>query len=126
MDEWTPEQRAAFGERLRESRKAKALTLVEVGVMFDTSKQTVNHWEAGRNMPSAEQVARLAEEYGCSVEWLLYGRQAPSLSMELLRHLASADAETRRKLENSMRSHFDLPPLLSRKPTPGKRTGTDG
>ncbi|MFY7913564.1 MAG: helix-turn-helix domain-containing protein [Rubrivivax sp.] len=119
MDEWTPQQRAEFGERLREARKAKGMTLVEAGAVFDTSKQTINHWEAGRNMPSAEQVARLAEEYGCSVEWLLYGRQAAIFSIELLRHLAQADTETLRRLENSLRGHFDLSPLT--KPSSGKQ-----
>lgn len=113
MDTWTPEQRQSFGNRLRDERKRKGMTLVEVGAMFDTSKQTVNHWEAGRSMPSAEQVARLAEEYGSSVEWLLYGRRTASFSPELMRALAGLEVDALRKFENSLRMHFGLSPLAS-------------
>jgi len=112
MDSWTPEQRQDFGQRLREERKRKGMTLVEVGAMFDTSKQTVNHWEAGRSMPSAEQVARLAVEYGASVDWLLYGKRTARFSPELGRCLAALDEEALRKFENSLRMHFGLSPLL--------------
>lgn len=111
MEAWTAVEKEAFGARLRAARQAKGMTLVEVGAMFDTSKQTVQHWEAGRNMPSAEQVARLAREYGRSLEALVYGVSSSALSDDLMSRLAQADEETRRRLENMLRGHFDLEPL---------------
>ena len=87
--------------------------------MFGTSKQTIGHWETGQNMPSAEQVARVADEYGESVEWLLFGRRATSFTAELQARLALVDDDALRRLENGLRSHFDMEPLA--KQAPAKR-----
>lgn len=98
---------------------AKGLTLLQVGALFDTSKQTVGHWETGKNMPSAEQVARMAEEFNASVEWLLFGRNLPALSPELLTRLGALDTERLRQLENGLRGQLEMSPLP--KPPSGKQ-----
>ena len=111
MEEWNSEQRQAFGARLQQARKAKGMTLVEVGVMFDTSKQTVSHWETGRNMPSAEQVARMADEFATSVEWLLFARRPAVFSPELQARLSAQDQADFLRIENQLRVMLDLPLL---------------
>lgn len=75
MDAWTPEQRRAFGRRLSDARKARGLTQDDVGAIFDVGKQAVSHWEVGRSVPSAEQLAILGNELGQSVDWLLFGQR---------------------------------------------------
>lgn len=119
MEPWTTGERAAFADRLRQARHAKGMTLVQVAAMFDSTKQSVGHWETGRNMPSAEQIARLAAEYGVLVEWLMTGAKPHRFSAELLAELARLDDEAFRRLENGIRAGLDMPALP--KPEPTKR-----
>jgi transcriptional regulator with XRE-family HTH domain len=112
MDPWTDQDRAAFGKRLRDARISKALSQPDVAAMFDATKQSVSSWEKGRNLPTAEDVARLADEFGVSVEWLLFGVQTQALSMDLRKRLVSMDADSLRRIENGLRAQLDMP-LLS-------------
>lgn len=75
MEEWTEEERKAFGRRLRDARERKGLTLVQVGAMVDKGKAGVGHWETGTNIPRADYVAKLAVELDVDPAWLLLGRK---------------------------------------------------
>ena len=41
--------------------------------MVDLTRQALAHWEAGRAVPTALQLADLAEAYGVPADFLLFG-----------------------------------------------------
>jgi transcriptional regulator with XRE-family HTH domain len=110
VEAWNKQQRQEFGLRLRKARVLKKMTQTEVGAMFDVGKAAVSAWEVGSNTPSAEQLARMADEFGASVEWLLFGVEGEPFSIELRRVLSSMSAEMLRRIENSVRGQLDMPP----------------
>ena len=52
------------GQFLRECRKAKGYTQVEVARHFKVSQQMINNWEAGRQIPSVDYLTKVAVLYG--------------------------------------------------------------
>ncbi len=60
-----------FGERLREARKAKKLSQVEVSRLLGVTQQAVGKWETGHSTPDPTTVARLAEILDTSADRLL-------------------------------------------------------
>lgn len=70
--------------------------------MFGMTKQTVSSWEVGRNMPSAEQLARLAEEYEVGAEVLLLGRS--DFALEIAAIFDGLDDHGRRVLRATAHS----------------------
>lgn len=89
------EERAALGRRLTSARKiagfptiisaAKALT--ERG--FPISKPAVHAWEAGRNVPDAIWLTRLASLYETTLDALVFD---DSISIEAMRVAAEFDS----------------------------------
>ena len=63
--------RREAGLRLREARKRAGLTLERVAERLGVSRQTVSHWEQGRQWPSLEYARALADLYGVSVDSLM-------------------------------------------------------
>ena len=57
--------------RLREARKAKGLTQVEVSRISGISQNGYSDWETGKNRGDARSLGRLAELYGVTVNYLL-------------------------------------------------------
>lgn len=57
--------------RLREARKAKGLTQVEVSRIIGISQNGYSDWETGKNRVGARSLGRLAELYGVTVNYLL-------------------------------------------------------
>ena len=108
MQEWDSNMREEMGRRLAQARKARALTQTQVGTLFGLEKAAVSAWEVGKNMPNAEQVARMADEFGVSVEWLILGRQSPSLAQDTLEALSRLDATERIAIENGVRFQLAL------------------
>ena len=73
-----------FGRILRQTRQVQGMTQQELAERLFVSRQTVSSWETGRNLPSLETLARLAELLGVSTDYLL-GRsvaQAYRMSMQ--------------------------------------------
>lgn len=59
-----------LGQRLRELRQEKQLTLEQLGMKFDVTKQTVSYWEKGDRLPPLDIVTALAEYYDVSLDYL--------------------------------------------------------
>lgn len=57
--------------RLREARKAKGLTQVEVSRIIGISQNGYSDWETGKNRVDARSLGRLSELYGVTVNYLL-------------------------------------------------------
>ena len=60
-----------FGERLKDARKAKRMTLQEIADALGVSLNTVWRWEAGRQSPPDDQKKLIANILDVSVSYLL-------------------------------------------------------
>lgn len=58
-------------EKLVSLRKEKRLSQIEVAEILGVSRQAISRWEVGAALPSTENLKRLAELYGVSVDALL-------------------------------------------------------
>jgi transcriptional regulator with XRE-family HTH domain len=65
------DQRAQIASRLRAAREAAGLSQGQVAKLMDFHRPTISEIEAGRRRVSAEEVTKLAEIYGVSVEWTM-------------------------------------------------------
>lgn len=63
----------SIGERIKELRTKKGLTLQQVGDAFGITRASVAGWERGDSRPDQEKLSTLAELFGTSVEYLLFG-----------------------------------------------------
>ncbi len=116
MDAWGKNEKVAFGLRLHDARERKGLSQPDVAALFDITKQAVSAWEKGRNLPTVEQLARLAREFETSADWLVFGElRAKAFSDQLLERVAKLSQDERRKLENSVRAGLDMPVLSTGK-----------
>jgi len=73
-----------FAERLGTLRKAKGLRQTEIAKAFDISKQLVNAWEHGRNLPTLQHLIELSRLYGMTVDALLTGGELPEQTVRQL------------------------------------------
>lgn len=60
-----------FGDRLKDARKAKRMTLQEIADALGVSLNTVWRWEAGRQSPPDDQKKLIANALDVSVSYLL-------------------------------------------------------
>jgi transcriptional regulator with XRE-family HTH domain len=69
-----------FGKRLKQARLVADLTQEALGKKLGVQKQSVQHWEAGRWMPTLLLVPKVASALGVTIDWLLTGMQLTSTS----------------------------------------------
>ena len=60
-----------FGQRLRELRQSRQLTLEQLGAEFNVTKQTVSYWEKGDRLPPLDIATALARYYAVSLDYLV-------------------------------------------------------
>lgn len=65
--------------RIKEARKAKGLTQVEVAQIIGISQNGYSNWETGRNRIDMNSLQKLADLFGVSIDYLL-GKNEPSTS----------------------------------------------
>ena len=70
-----------IGERIREARKAKGLTLEELGKQVGVSHASVSRWESDERTPRIEHLFRLSVLLDVDVNYLVHGRKAPESIM---------------------------------------------
>ena len=61
----------ALGERIKEQRKKSGLSQERVAELVGVSRQSVTKWESGQSAPSTENLFKLAEIFGTTVDMLL-------------------------------------------------------
>ena len=71
------------GERIKNVRQQKGMTLEEFGKMFGASKSNVRSWEIGKNLPNPERLKTIAKIADISVDTLLYGKMKERISKML-------------------------------------------
>lgn len=60
-----------FHERVRELRKARRLTQVELADALGVTKQSVSNWENDNIQPSIDMLVRIAQYFGVTADYLL-------------------------------------------------------
>ena len=66
-----------LGRRLTQARDKAKLSRKYVAGILEVSVATLSHWETGKNFPEIPRLLKMANLYGCSVDWLL-GRPVSS------------------------------------------------
>ncbi|WP_018130974.1 helix-turn-helix domain-containing protein [Effusibacillus pohliae] len=66
-----------FGERLRQLRKQKNLTMKEFGKKFGLAESTISGYENGTRTPDLETIEKFADFFGVTVDYLVKGRTEP-------------------------------------------------
>jgi len=60
-----------FSERLKELRKEKNLSTIELGKIVDVSSSTISRWESEIIIPSIEHLKTIATYFGVSADYLI-------------------------------------------------------
>ncbi|MEG0179416.1 MAG: XRE family transcriptional regulator [Oscillospiraceae bacterium] len=68
-----------FEKRLKELRKLKGVSQVTLANVLEVTQQAVGKWETGRSSPDMQTLARIADFFAVTVDYLL-GCAAPSVS----------------------------------------------
>lgn len=83
-----------FGQRIKTYRQQKGLSQEKVAQLVGVSRQAVGKWEADQSAPSTENLLKLAEILGCTVEALLSEEeQTVSPADELFQLLKEEEAQ---------------------------------
>ena len=96
------EQKHAFGQRLKDLRKRKALTMKEVASSLGVQPNHYGKYEAGMHLPPIEKVVALGEMFSVSLDYLILGKTSEQTELtntglaERLRRIQEFD---RRELE---------------------------
>jgi transcriptional regulator with XRE-family HTH domain len=72
-----------LNERIRNLRLAKGLTLQAVADVFGISRASIASWESGNSNPDHKKLEELANLFGCSLQYLLTGKDLPQLDSDL-------------------------------------------
>lgn len=65
----------SLGQRIRELRKARGLTLQQVADVFGITRASVSGWESDDTRPDQDKLPALARKLGTTVEHLLTGKR---------------------------------------------------
>src|SRR5574344_626928 len=87
-----------IGKRIYEERKKKGLSQGELAEKLDVSAKAVSKWETGEAQPTLDNVARLAEIYEVSTDYLLKGAEGASGNKAPHLHYLEPQKETRHRL----------------------------
>ncbi len=65
----------SLGQRIRELRKARGLTLQQVADVFGITRASVSGWESDDTRPDQDKLPSLSKKLGTTVEHLLTGKK---------------------------------------------------
>ena len=65
---------STIGERIKALRKKKGYTQERLGSEVHSDKTVVSRWEKGEKIPNSDAVTALAQLFGVTTFFLLYGR----------------------------------------------------
>lgn len=60
-----------YGERLKEARKRKKLTLINVGIRLNTTHATISRYENERLEPNIDTLKELCLLYNVSADYII-------------------------------------------------------
>ena len=92
-----------FGVRLRKAREAKGLSQAELAQLTHLQPSAISHFETGRRAPSFDNLKRLADALGISVDYLLARQDEPKNAgpkvQQLFRHFEEMSPEDQEFVE---------------------------
>ena len=65
------------GEKIQQLRKQNQLSQEELGQQLFVSRQTVSLWENNQTVPTIDNLIRLKEIFGISIDSILTGEEPP-------------------------------------------------
>lgn len=102
----------SVGERIREIRKARRITLADLGSRVGIAAASLSRIESGVNNPADRTVKLVAQELGVREEWLKTGEGDPAAGAD--REALIAEVSRTYNLDESsealLRVFLDLPP----------------
>jgi transcriptional regulator with XRE-family HTH domain len=57
----------------REQRIEAGITVTQAAAALGVSRTTINNWETGKKKPTADNIVKMSEVYGCTTDKLLKG-----------------------------------------------------
>lgn len=66
-------ERKLFGERLKNVIKSSGETQKSFADSIGVSLASLGYWVSGKHSPSADDLNRISQKTGCSLEWLITG-----------------------------------------------------
>lgn len=92
------------GEKIRACRQRAGMSQEMLAGLTGVSRQAVTKWETGRSVPSTENLFRLAEIFGTTVDTLLApGEEAAQSPAEQMYRLFTAEEEKKAALRRQTR-----------------------
>lgn len=100
---------------LRELRKARGLSLKEVGAVIGVAESTMSQYETGKRQPDLETLLQLSEYFDVTVDYIVRGSAVPEDNHEMSkrdeRDIAKDLAAFMDTLENGEGLMFDGDPM---------------
>lgn len=102
-----------MGNRIRELRRAKGLTMKQLGEELGVAESTISHYETGRRQLDNETLLKLGEFFGVSVGYILGVEEPrpPILNARDERDIAKTLETLMEQLDGSGDLMFDGDPL---------------
>ena len=95
-----------LGERIRQCRMDAHLSQEKVAELVGVSRQAVTKWETNQSAPSTDNLFRLAEILGTTVDFLASPEQSEEISLaEQIHLLYKAEEENRRIQRKQIRKN---------------------
>lgn len=78
MAEKNTDKHYIIGQRIKNIRLSRGMTLEEFGALFDAAKSNVSKWEKGKSLPNPERIKAIAEFANISIEELVSPSDNPT------------------------------------------------
>ena len=60
-----------FNQRLKELRKEKNISQLELAKLLNMTKMAISHWESGHSEPSISQLIEISNYFDVTVDYLI-------------------------------------------------------
>ena len=70
---------------IKRLRQDKGINQEQLAGQLHVTRQAVSNWETGKTQPDIETLTKIAEYFGVSVEYLIYGKEPAAVSGEEVR-----------------------------------------
>lgn len=103
-----------MGNRIRELRKARGLTMKQLGEVLDLAESTISQYETCKRQVDNETLLRLGEFFGVSVGYILGvedHKKAPALNEKDRRDIAKSLEQMMAELESGGDLMFNGDPM---------------
>lgn len=99
----------ALGERIRECRQRARLSQEKVAELVGVSRQAVTKWEMNQSAPNTENLFRLAEVFGTTVDFLAEpdNKEEPLTLAEQIHALYKAEEE-RKEAQKRLQKRYNI------------------